>query len=56
MSIKSQTIGLLDIYPKRDNRHILSFNNIYKGRFYLYTLIFFLLNSKVSKNCRNRTS
>jgi hypothetical protein len=54
--MKSQTIGLLDIYPKRNNRHMPSFNNIRKKRFYLYILIFFSLNSKVLKDYRNRTS
>jgi hypothetical protein len=56
MFMKSQTIGLLDIYPKRNNKYMLSFNNIRKEKFYLYTLIFFLLNSKVSKDYRNKTS
>jgi hypothetical protein len=56
MFMKSQTISLLDIYPKRNNKHILSFNNIRKRKFYLYILILFLLNSKVSKDYRNKTS
>jgi hypothetical protein len=53
--IKSQTTSPLDIYPKRNNRHIPSFNNIRK-KFYLYILTFFSLNSKVSKDYKNRTS
>jgi hypothetical protein len=56
MFIKSQTTGLLDIYPKRNNRYMPSFNNIYKKKLHLYILILFLLNSKVSKDYKNRTS
>jgi hypothetical protein len=52
----SQTIGPLDIYPKKDNKYIPSFNNMRKGRLYLYILIFFSLNSKVSKDYKNITS
>jgi hypothetical protein len=56
MFVKNQTTGPQDIYLKRNNKYIPSFNDIYKKRFYLYILIFFLLNSKVSKDYRNRTS
>jgi hypothetical protein len=56
MSVKSQITGPPDIHPKRDNKYMLSFNNIRKRKFYLYILIFFSLNSKVSKDYRNRTS
>jgi hypothetical protein len=55
-SMKSQTTGPLDIYLKRDNKYMPSFNNIHKRKLYLYTLILFLLNSKVSKDYKNRTS
>jgi hypothetical protein len=56
MFMKSQTTGPLDIYPKRDNKYMLSFNNICKRKLYLYILILFSLNSKVSKDYKNRTS
>jgi hypothetical protein len=56
ISIKNQIASLQNIHPKKNNKYIPSFNNIRKIRFYLYILIFFLLNSKVSKDYRNKTN
>jgi hypothetical protein len=56
MFMKNQTTGPLDIHPKRNNKHIPSFNNIRKEKLHLYILILFSLNSKVSKDYRNKTS
>jgi hypothetical protein len=50
MSVRSQTAGPQDIYPKRDSRYIPSFNNTLKEGYQLYISVFFLLNSKVSRD------